>query len=538
MNSLPAQNGPIPERSPIVRFFRWLFSPRTLGRLLFAVLTLATLVAAFYGEERWRGKRAWERYKAEMTAKGRHLDFEAYIPKKVPDEQNFAMTPFLVPLFDFLPGTQTRRDTNAFQRLEERNNSTTELAKRKGFDLGRVGRWDNGEKTDLITLLGGTNLEAQHASPATRPTNQEQAAVIILDLFKQTYDPVLDELRTASRRPYCRFNIKYDHAPVFAVLLPHLAVVKGVVTKLSWRADAELVLGKTNEAFEDLTLGLYVSDSVRDEPFLISELVRLAARAILTRVIWDGMTAHQWSDAQLQRIQAVMAKDDFMEDTLYRIECECSAYAVRTIEQLIANRGEFYLDDLMESKCKFKPLHRLMPTGWLYFEMVNLCQGYELYEVPYADWKSGRTDMRGFIEALDRNQSQFCNASHVKMLLQHRLLCGLVLPSMSRVHHRSLLAQARSDLTRTACALERYYLANGSYPDTLAALTPNFLPKTLLDVMTGKPLIYRRDNPQAYVLYSVGQNLVDDGGTVVTNQSGGVNFEQGDWVWLQPGKGR
>ena len=32
------------KRSPLVRFVRWLFIPRILGRLLFALLTLATLI--------------------------------------------------------------------------------------------------------------------------------------------------------------------------------------------------------------------------------------------------------------------------------------------------------------------------------------------------------------------------------------------------------------------------------------------------------------------------------------------------------------
>src|ERR1035438_1025050 len=103
------------------RLFRWFFSRRTLGRILVGLAALVTLIALVCTEENWRGKRAWERYKHELEAQGEKLDLEAYIPPPVPDEQNFAMTPFLAPLFDFNPeprkeGQSRWRDTNGFNR--------------------------------------------------------------------------------------------------------------------------------------------------------------------------------------------------------------------------------------------------------------------------------------------------------------------------------------------------------------------------------------------------------------------------------------
>ena len=59
---------------PFVRltrhFFRWLFTWRTMRRILISLAILATLIAAFYTEEDWRGKRAWENCKRELEAKG------------------------------------------------------------------------------------------------------------------------------------------------------------------------------------------------------------------------------------------------------------------------------------------------------------------------------------------------------------------------------------------------------------------------------------------------------------------------------------
>src|SRR5580765_2093231 len=84
-----------------------------LTRCLFGLAWLAVLVVLFYVEENWRGARALESYKQQLAAKGATLDWKAFVPPPVPDSENFAMTPFLAPLFDFVPGTQTWRDINA-----------------------------------------------------------------------------------------------------------------------------------------------------------------------------------------------------------------------------------------------------------------------------------------------------------------------------------------------------------------------------------------------------------------------------------------
>jgi hypothetical protein len=57
------------------------------------------LIAIFHVEEDWRGRRAWNRYRREMEARGESLDLRSYIPKPVPDEENFCATPFLKSYF-------------------------------------------------------------------------------------------------------------------------------------------------------------------------------------------------------------------------------------------------------------------------------------------------------------------------------------------------------------------------------------------------------------------------------------------------------
>jgi len=54
-----------------------------------------------------------------------------------------------------------------------------------------------------------------------------------------------------------------------------------------------------------------------------------------------------------------------------------------------------------------------------------------------------------------------------------------------------------------ACALERYQLAHGDYPETLDALVPQFIESIPNDVIGGKPPHYRRTEASTYLLYSI-----------------------------------
>ena len=91
----------------------------------------------------------------------------------------------------------------------------------------------------------------------------------------------------------------------------------------------------------------------------------------------------------------------------------------------------------------------------------------------------------------------------------------------------------RVDRARTACALERFRIAHGKYPETLDALTPQFIEKLPHDVINGQPYKYRRTDDGQFILYSVGWNEKDDGGVPGRNL---FDLTQGDWVWDYPAK--
>jgi len=68
---------------------RW----RAARRLLVAAGAAATLLAVCYTVENWRGRLAWEKCRRQLEAQGEVLDWAAYVPAPVPDDQNILKAP-------------------------------------------------------------------------------------------------------------------------------------------------------------------------------------------------------------------------------------------------------------------------------------------------------------------------------------------------------------------------------------------------------------------------------------------------------------
>ena len=77
---------------------------------------------------------------------------------------------------------------------------------------------------------------------------------------------------------------------------------------------AELNQGKTDQAFADIKLSLRLAESIKSEPFLISQLVRIAIVDIILQPVREGLANHRWTDEQLQSFQAQLMAVNFLGD--------------------------------------------------------------------------------------------------------------------------------------------------------------------------------------------------------------------------------
>lgn len=67
---------------------------------------------------------------------------------------------------------------------------------------------------------------------------------------------------------------------------------------------------------------------------------------------------------------------------------------------------------------------------------------------------------------------------------------------------------ARTRCIRTAIAARRFTLKHQRTPQTLA----EFMPEPLLDPFTNRPLLFKLNADQQWIIYSTGENKIDDGG--------------------------
>jgi len=535
---------------------RWLFW-KHWKRTFFACACLATLIALFYAEEDWRGKHDWEKFKRQWEAKGERFDMASVIPPSVPDDQNFAMAP----IFDAVDKSMSQKwrtehknphfgqggdwmpwDTNIVDRLDMSLTDNSEQQPANG-----IGNWQAARMSNLKawqnyyhTLAAKTNL----FPVASRP--QTPAQDVLLALSK--YDSTIEALREASRRPDSRFLLDYDDENPAEILLPHLSDLKRCALVLQLRALAELQDGQNNRALADVKLMLYLANSIRTEPILISHLVRIAIVNIALQPIWEGLAEHQWSDAQLIELNSELGKLDFLSGyrTAMRGEmvlCQGGIfdYLRHHPEQL---PSLFAMSDNGDSS---PPVPSrigawLIPRGWLYQNQLHCARPMVEFYLPAAD-----VSHRIVSPCVTREGNAFI-AADTRNSNPYNLLERMLMPALSPAIKKFAFGQAFVDMARTACALERYRLANGKYPESLDALTPRFMEKIPHDIIGGRPsqgsgpasqpLHYRRTSDGQFVLYSIGWNETDDGGKVVLYKgpSSYVDISQGDWVWRYPAR--
>jgi hypothetical protein len=114
----------------------------------------------------------------------------------------------------------------------------------------------------------------------------------------------------------------------------------------------------------------------------------------------------------------------------------------------------------------------------------------------------------------------------------YTFLACIAVPNTAKAWRTTAYYQTMVNEAQIACALERYRLAHGEYPETLDALVPQYIQIIPHDLIGGQPLHYRRTNDGKFLLYSIGRNETDDGGQPSPNdENGRMDYTKGDWVW-------
>ena len=490
---------------------------------LIGLAVLATLAAALITEENWRGKHAWENYKRAAEARGERYDLASLVPP-VPDDQNFFCAPIVAEALD-----QIRKDGSGQSNF--RMNFNIYRGEMANW-ITNGGTWQKGSLMDLKEWQGAFRKYSELPEGKTNgfPISaqpQSPAADVLLAL--SIYNPALEGLRQASLRPGARIPLKYENGfDAVGELLPWLSYMKRCGQFLHLRILAELQANQGEQALADIELLLRVNNSVREQPFLISHLVRVAIMAYAMQPIYEGLAQHRWSDAQLKELEQVLAKLDFLADFEFIMRGE-KITAIATFEKQRITRETKQWEESSGTNKIVTISYRFMPSAFFYQNELAFAQMHELFISTLVDLKN-----RVVAPAALRQSQAAVEALTKHCFWPYKAHALGAVPAISASVMKFAMIQSHVNLAQVACALERFRLAHGEYPETLDRLMPQFIEKLPHDLINGQPLHYHRTDNGNFILYSVGWDETDDGGKIFFTKKGAVDRKKGDWVLQYP----
>jgi hypothetical protein len=586
-------------------------------RVLITLAILATLIAIFYTEEDWRGKRAWENCKRELVAKGMVLDWDKFIPPPVPDGQNFftASTNILLrfkkaqtdaesemaskcswlriiystnsfPVFDTAktrplvvaemtvePPTVASPAAGGSHAFVVKLNAANAREQILGLIRTTVGRGilgaagfqfselqlsnlapaqivlqsdtlpsvadlENLIPEGLVTNVGHLRIEAASDKKTFQVLMTGVHVTAAADYLKWSdqFEPAFDEIREALKRPYA--IIPGDYSQPFLIPIPNFVTMRSVAQTLAQRAQCYLLLGQMDKALREVTLMHDVCRILERPPAgkpitLVEAMINVAIMGLYTSTVADGFRLQAWQEPQLAALQEQLKKVNLLPQVAAAFESESAAVCFTLINSppsVLANQRAIFFGTSTNLLQKLKDPEfdflTFAPHGWVYQNVVvhttQMQKGIKCYDL---------ANQLIFPKTTDEwdKQVQSFNKWNPYFSLGATFLPKLTKATQTLAHNQTLVNEAQ-----IVCALERYRLAHGQYPETLDALTPQFVGKIPHDIIGGQPLHYRRTEGGKFLLYSIGWNETDDGGQVALKKDGSEDREKGDWVWQYP----
>jgi len=342
------------------------------------------------------------------------------------------------------------------------------------------------------------------------------------------YAADLDDVRAALKRPYAIIPGDYSFPPQMPI--PNFVLMRALAQTLAQRTQCHLMLGQPEQALRELTLIHDVCRILQKPPTgqpetLVEAMINVAIHGLYVATVQEGFRLHAWQEPQLAAIQQQLREVDLLPwipRALRNEQCHItylgehlSCREIFTGSQIFGSaRPQTWHERIYNYR------YDLIPRGWLYQNIV-FATSLEEPMIESCITADGAINP----EAVEGAMSNLVKKTDHWSLFGY--LAAIAIPNITKAMQTGTMNQTLANEAQIACALERYKLANGNYPDALTTLSPQFIEKIPDDVVGGGPLRYQRTADGKYLLYSVGWNKTDDGGIQGTL----ADVKKGDWVW-------
>ncbi len=329
---------------------------------------------------------------------------------------------------------------------------------------------------------------------------------------------VLNTIEQASLRPQCAWPIHWEDG--FYALFPHLAQHREAARLMAMRARLSAEGGDVDDALRWVGVSLRMSRHVMQEPTLISQLVALAIQSIAMRAAQQSLDTAAPSPEAAARLTDLAGTLDMAAGMHLALQWE-------RVNGLAAFDG-FQRE---KPQSTWGALDDSVPAGGM-----NVYQPYGgVIGAPIRAFDQARmlANWRVYLPDLDRPyrlQDMDVPKRAPRGWTVLAILSNMMSPVFDRTAAKRDQAIANRDIFCTALALKVHRQQHGAYPVSLADLQATLDWQLPDDPFSGKPYRYERRD-QGFALWSVGEDLEDDGGIPPEPRSD-LDWDESDIVWL------
>jgi len=332
--------------------------------------------------------------------------------------------------------------------------------------------------------------------------------------------PAVAALREGAKKDDCMFLLlKEPDVPMMNLLLPHLSTMRSLARLLVIQGKYLESQGKYREALDNYLLIARMGYHVSKEPILISGLVGVACDSIAARAIEGCLLRNRLDAATLSYLRD---RSGVVGATAKNYENAISGertFSLSAVDDLF--RHPEILSWFLGSEGQRVPeLKQVVARGLIHLPGLRALMKTDIRR--YWDYMDNWNKLPDHVAARPENNLQ----DRIVDELPAWSLGKMLLPALSKARLAFVRTKAIKAVLTAELALEIYRDNSRSYPQNLDEVKRIF-PDIPLDPFTNEPLKYRRTD-KGYVVYSVGENLTDDGG------EGDIGGRQNDVVGRFP----
>lgn len=316
--------------------------------------------------------------------------------------------------------------------------------------------------------------------------------------------------------------IELDWSKGYAMELPHLAQLRSCARLLKIDAAVCAHNGDYKGAVDDIVATMKLGAVVGNEPILISQLVRIAIDGVAYETAQEALPSEGLSPDLTRSLIAYVGHQDTRQNFADCYSGE-AFFGLEAFDQMREGNAQSFISSNGASPTEIMFMNvygSVLARPWLNMDeeayAETMAEIQEASRLPYYEAAL-------LMEQVNRD---------IESLPITRVWSRQILPALPRAIEAQARDEAMLQLMRVGLSVELYRAENGSYPVSLDALTPTLGGSLPIDPYTGQPLVYRTSG-EGFVLYSAGQNRVDDGGqqNYRENDSARPDYQTGDLVW-------